>query len=202
MARPQQRELEFDFSGITDETFWEKAEERIYTALQSYAEQAENGHGYQRRLFADDAARGFAFIDLCRKRYDVMLMNPPFGDFSENTATLAEHHYPATKNDVYGAFIERTMVLSTVDGRIGAITPRTWLSLTRFEGLREIVIEKLRLDYLIDLGYGVLESMAEVSLAVISPLRSFQATAFLGAFSSEDKPADVRKFTDELTNDR
>ncbi|MCX6602190.1 MAG: SAM-dependent methyltransferase [Acidobacteria bacterium] len=59
-----------DLSGITDEQFWEGAEERIYDALRDYAEQAETG-GFQRRLFAEDAARGFAFIDVCRKRYDV-----------------------------------------------------------------------------------------------------------------------------------
>ena len=41
--------------------------------------QATNGKGLQRQFFADDAARGFAFIDVCRKRYDVVLMNPPFG---------------------------------------------------------------------------------------------------------------------------
>ena len=43
--------------------FWAEAEDKIYAALRAYAETAENGGGYQRRLFADDAARGFAFID-------------------------------------------------------------------------------------------------------------------------------------------
>jgi hypothetical protein len=71
--------LRLDLSGITDEQFWERAEQRIYDALEAYAGQAENGGGFQRRLFADDAAQGFAFIDLCRKRYDVVVMNPPFG---------------------------------------------------------------------------------------------------------------------------
>ena len=75
-----QGEMRLDLSGITDEQFWERAEQRIYDALEAYAEQAENGGGFQRRLFADDAAQGFAFIDLCRKRYDVVVMNPPFGD--------------------------------------------------------------------------------------------------------------------------
>jgi len=32
-ASPVQKELDFDVSGITDEGFWEKAEERIYAAL-------------------------------------------------------------------------------------------------------------------------------------------------------------------------
>ena len=64
--------------------FWELIEERIYAALRDYAEQAETGGGFQRRLFAEDAARGFAFIDICRKRYDVALMNPPFGEPSDS----------------------------------------------------------------------------------------------------------------------
>jgi 23S rRNA G2445 N2-methylase RlmL len=33
-------------------------------------------------MFADDAAQGFAFIDLCRERFDVVVMNPPFGEWS------------------------------------------------------------------------------------------------------------------------
>ena len=74
--------MRLDLSGITDEQFWERAEQRIYDALEAYAEQAENGGGFQRRLFADDAAQGFAFIDLCRKRYDVVVMNPPFGEYA------------------------------------------------------------------------------------------------------------------------
>ena len=78
-SRPIQEEFGFDLAGITDETFWEEAEGRIYAALQVYSEQAENGTGFWRRLFAEDAASGFAFVDLCRKRYDTILMNPPFG---------------------------------------------------------------------------------------------------------------------------
>src|SRR5438093_3748298 len=91
-----QMELDLNVTGITDETFWEKAEERIYTALQSYAEQAEQERGYQRRLFADDTARGFAFIDVCRKSYDVLLMNPPFGEATEAMREYIAANFPLT----------------------------------------------------------------------------------------------------------
>ena len=67
--RPKQQELRFDVEGITDEGFWEQAEDRILDAQKKYSEEAENGRTVIRRLFAEDAARGFAFIDLCRKRY-------------------------------------------------------------------------------------------------------------------------------------
>ena len=77
-AEPVQLTI-FDLSGIDDEAFWAQAEGLVLDALRGYAEHAAGRAGLRRRLFADDAARGFAFIDLCRKRYDVMLMNPPFG---------------------------------------------------------------------------------------------------------------------------
>ena len=136
LARPQQRELEFDFSGITNEVFWEKAEDRIYAALQSYAEQAENGRGYQRRLFADDAARGFAFIDLSRKPYDVVLMNPPFGEAATSTDRYLRRTYPLGYIDLYTAFLDRASQLNGLTGLTGAITSRTALTLASFSGWR------------------------------------------------------------------
>ena len=69
-----------DFSDISNDQFWDEAEERIISALKYYAEQSTNGHSIKRGLFREDAAQGFAFIDVCRKRYDVILMNPPFGE--------------------------------------------------------------------------------------------------------------------------
>lgn len=49
-------------------------------ALGNYAELATDGRAFTRRLFADDSAQGFAFVDLCRERFDIALMNPPFGE--------------------------------------------------------------------------------------------------------------------------
>src|SRR5207248_1327312 len=77
LAPPRQGMLAFD--QYTDEAFWDQAEDRVLTLLRVYAESASDG-GYARRLFAEDAARGFAFIDLLQKRFDVVLMNPPFGE--------------------------------------------------------------------------------------------------------------------------
>jgi hypothetical protein len=75
--------------------FWETAESRLLAALRDYAEQAETGGGFQRRLFAEDAARGFAFIDVCRKRYDAVVMNPPFGESSDRCLEYFNKVYPA-----------------------------------------------------------------------------------------------------------
>src|SRR5437868_10732053 len=52
-------------------SFWERAESLVMAALHDFATYAENGRQLQRRLFAEDAVQGFAFVDFCRQRFDV-----------------------------------------------------------------------------------------------------------------------------------
>ena len=133
--------------------FWERIEERIYAALRDYAEQAENGGGFQRRLFAEDAARGFAFIDVCRKRYDVVVMNPPFGDFSKQWKDEAREAYPNSYNDILGTFVDSFLHRLSDGGRLGAITSRTCFFLTSFTKWRtKVVLERATMGALADLG--------------------------------------------------
>src|SRR5690606_29140381 len=107
--KPEQRQLRFDLTGVTDERFWEQAEDRILEALEHYAERAENGRAGRRRLFAEDAARGFAFIDLCRKRYDVVLMNPPFMEPPVSLEGYLQENYPKSWTNFYASFFERAL---------------------------------------------------------------------------------------------
>jgi hypothetical protein len=157
--QPKQQRLDFESFEITDEAFWDQAEKRVYSALQEYAEQAERGAGFQRRLFAHDAALGFACIDLCRQRYDVALMNPPFGAGSTAAKQHFERHYPRTKNDLYAAFVERGLALLAPRGMLGAITSRTGFFLSSFQRWREeILLQETRPTVFADLGYGVLDT--------------------------------------------
>ena len=168
VATPEQQELGFDVSGISDETFWDEAEERIYAALKKYAEKADNG-GYRRRLFSEDAARGFAFIGVCRKRYDAVVMNPPFGEFSKAWKDQAREAYPNSYNDILGAFVECFLGRLYQRGRIGAITSRTCFFLNSFNKWRsKVVLKNGFLRILADLGIGVMDdAMVEAAVYVI-----------------------------------
>jgi len=141
------------------ETFWGKAEELVLTALEEYTRFASGGQGLVRRLFADDAVRGFAFIDLCRLRFDVVLMNPPFGEGSKLAKSSFERAYPRTKNDVYAAFVECGLARLQPGGLLGAITSRTGFFLTSFKRWREeILLHEAQPTVFADLGYGVLDT--------------------------------------------
>jgi hypothetical protein len=82
---PSMKQGALDLSGIDDDRFFHQAETLIVGALRKFAEEATGVANVRRRLFVDDAAQGVALIDLVRTRFDVMLMNPPFGDAVPST---------------------------------------------------------------------------------------------------------------------
>ncbi|MBK6407977.1 MAG: hypothetical protein IPF66_25010 [Holophagales bacterium] len=127
---PTQGEL--DFSQIDDETFFDRAEELLLAALRRFAESAAGAAGVRRRLFAGDAAQGIALIELVRTKFDVVLMNPPFGACGMGAKKEFEKAYARTKNDLYAAFVERGVELLRKRGMLGAITSRTGFFLSSF----------------------------------------------------------------------
>ncbi|MGA2912563.1 MAG: BREX-1 system adenine-specific DNA-methyltransferase PglX [Methanoregula sp.] len=150
----------YNVSGISDASFWDIAEQKVLEALHDYAKQVSNGAGYRRAVFAEDAARGFAFIELCGKQYDVVLMNPPFGAASEPSKEYISKKYPKTKNNIFATFIERGIeLLYDNRGLLGAITSRTGFFIQSFSSWREDILLKNSPPLIIaDLGSNVLDN--------------------------------------------
>jgi len=165
--KPQQQLL-FDVSGITEEQFWDEAEANVLASLHSYATKVSNGRQFQRRLFAEDAAHGFAFVDICQRRFDVVLMNPPFGEMPDRLLAYLAEKYPRTKYDLAPAFVERTLSWTRRGGRVGWISPRTWFALSLLEAFRQdLLYAHNSLDSVLDLGIGVLDTaLVEVASCV------------------------------------
>jgi hypothetical protein len=141
------------------EDFWTRAEKLVFQALADYAASVGGSGNARRRLFAEDATQGFALADLVAKKFDVVLMNPPFGAGSTRAKQDFERAYPRTKNDVYAAFVERGIDVLSSRGRVGAITSRTGFFLSSFQKWREqVLLETAPPVVFADLGHGVLDS--------------------------------------------
>jgi hypothetical protein len=195
-----EQQLLFDLSGITDAEFWDDAETKVLTSLQEYANKALDGRGLQRRLFADDAVQGFAFIDICQKRFDVVLMNPPFGEASKPSKTYIETVYRRTKNDVYAAFVERGLSLLDHAGMLGAITSRTGFFLSSFQKWREeILLQEAKPTVFADLGYGVLDTaVVETEAFCLAKDIKTDAGLYFRVLSHSDKEEILRTLVKEL----
>jgi len=141
-----------------DQAQWSKADARLLAALRDYAEQAEQG-GYARRLFAQDAARGLGFIDVCQRRFDVVVMNPPFGESARDAKAYLAAAYPNAKNDLLAAFVERGLQWLHPGGMLGAITSRTGFFLSSYQKWREQQVLGVAEPLVFaDLGYGVMDA--------------------------------------------
>lgn len=155
----EQQELSVDVSGIGDVEFWAHAERLLIEALHRFVAEEANGRAFSRKLFADDAESALAMIDVCRARFDVVLMNPPFGAASIVAKKEFERAYPRTKNDIYAAFVERGVLLLHTQGLLGAITSRTGFFLSSFQKWREeILLTEAPPVVFADLGYGVMDA--------------------------------------------
>jgi hypothetical protein len=111
----------------------------------------------------------YSLLDCGDSRYDVVLMNPPFGEPSLPSKAYIDATYPRTPNDVYAAFVERWLGRLLERGRLGAITSRTGFFLKTFaRWRREVLLEQTRIDLIADLGYGVLDTaMVETAAYVL-----------------------------------
>ena len=186
--KPPRKQGEIDLSGIDDDHFFHEAESRILHALQEYALAATGSESVRQRLFAEDAAQGIALVDLLHSRFDVLLMNPPFGDATPAAAAYLDAHYNSTRLDLFAAFCERLLELVCHDdGLVGAITPRDGFFKKTLAGWRELVLAH-GLTVVADLGIGVLDSATvRVSAYVISSAPSDVPTRFIDLVDLPDR---------------
>jgi hypothetical protein len=199
---PEQLSM-FDLTGISDEQFWEEAEGRLLAALRDYAEHASGESGLARRLFADDTARGFAFIDLCRERFDVLLMNPPYGEPTAQAKTYLVRQYPDTHKDIYSAFYERSIQLTREGAYIGALTSRTFLQNNSFIPLREkILLPNAIFKVTADLGLGVLDdALVETCATVFARNTGNILSYFIRLQETDNKSYDLQMASAGNTTD-
>jgi len=146
---------------------WQKAEARLRVALTDFAQAAKST--FQGRLFVQDALEGLRLIDLTRALFDVVVMNPPFGELSLGMKSELAAAYPRSKNDLLTIFVERGLNLMQPGGRLGSITSRTCFFLSSYQQWREeIVLGVARPEVLADLGHGVMDdAMVEAAAYVL-----------------------------------
>lgn len=178
---------------------WQHAEARLRTALTEFAQAAKST--YQGRLFAEDALQGFRIIDLCQETFDVIVMNPPFGDSSVNVKSYIDDHYPKSKGNLLANFIERSRALLRNNGYLGAIVSRTCFYLKSFSSFRKkVLIENFSLNCFADLGQGVLDAMVETAAATWRKTDEVdQRSVFIRHLTSENKSVDLNNSISRVT---
>lgn len=198
-GKPEQKSL-FDLTDITDKQFFEQAESKVIDTLRRYAERAQSGQRFQRRLFAEDAVRGFAFVELCQKQYDVVLMNPPFGEPVRSTSDYLQAQYPNSKHDLFAAFCDRCFQQLAPHGLLGELSSRVGFFLKSFAEWRRTLIYDHSLQVMVDLGAGVLDTAAVEACCYIVAQERTNETIIFRLLVDSDKAQSLSMAVNDLNS--
>ena len=159
---------------------WEQAETRLRVALVEFAQTTKSS--YQARLFAQDALEGLRIIDLCREAFDVVVMNPPFGEYTLFGKEYSKKNYTCGGHDLITSFIQSGLIRLRDGGCLGAITSRTCFFAPTTKKWREDVFLGSQVDFWVDLGAGVLDgAMVETCAFVVSKKEVDESSYFFDA---------------------
>ncbi len=175
--------------GLTNEAFAEE-EAGLLAALQRLADQTTSSAA--ERLFAAEASDALRFVEAMRRRYDIVLMNPPYGEPVVGTKPYLRAAYPWAPSgvDLLAVFVGRGLELCKPDGYLGAITSRGGLFNVTFKEWRQQVLLSHRFTTLVDLGYRVMaEAKVEAAAYVVGrePSTPDQSAVFMRLLKGRDK---------------
>lgn len=149
------------------------AEERIRSALARFVAETGERTRTSVRLFADDAVQGLGLFATAAQKFDVVLMNPPFGEMTHQIQEYADGHYPEGRNDIYAVFVRRAIELaSRANGYVGALTSRAFITGRDHRHFRRSLLSGSDgiLVLFADLGAGILDgAMVETAAYVLAP---------------------------------
>lgn len=170
------------------EEFFKEITKHLKEALQQLSAKLSEEDGYENALFTDDATRGFAFIELCQKRFDCIVMNPPFGEGSEHTSDYLDNNYPDWSGNLVCSFFIRMNEILSDGGLLGAIFDKTVLVRSSYEKFRKTTICGF-IKTCADSGEGVLDAQVETSTLVLRK----EATSADGVFFDINKIPSLNK---------
>ena len=163
-------------------------EERIRAALDRFAREEASATSTRRRLFADDAAHGIALLGVAEKKFDAVLMNPPFGLATPSGQQVLSNDYAGAHNDIFAAFVRRGRELCDT-GYVGAISSRSFLVARRLERFRrDDFLPSVSLLW--DLGLAVMDAAFVESAAYV--LGQGSAATFLAYDGKQEDASESR----------
>ena len=115
---------------------------------------------------------GQADLSILQRKYSVVVTNPPYLSHRLMPRELSEFlkkNYPEGRFDLYAAFLKLSMNLLEEGGVLSLLCQQSFMSITRYEKLREELLRNCAVKVLVQLGSGVFASRKgeKVSNAII-----------------------------------
>lgn len=134
--------------------FWENIAKRIIHAFGEFATR-NVAQGQDEHYFTGEATKGLRVLRLMLRHYDVVAANPPYMSNRNMSVAMNEYlkwAYPNAKGDLYAAFIERCVELTSSNGRTAMITQQSFMSISSYELMRKQLLNRTVIETMIHVG--------------------------------------------------
>ncbi len=179
------------------------SEERIRAALDRFVAEGGSRASTRNRLFADDAQQGIGLLAVAEKTFDVVLMNPPFGEPTNAAKKSGGLHLRAGDYDLGAAFMHAAVTRWAPGGYTGAVSSSTlWFKHTLGEWRRGVLVGEGSAVLLgAHLGGHVLDNASVGAAAtVLAPANANAEALFFRCLRAEDKAAVLRESVADQRN--
>ncbi len=111
-------------------------------------------------LLSADNCTG-CIAELLSRKYDVIVTNPPYlarNAMNDKLLDFVNDNYKKYSSDLFSVFVVRCMELAADNGRLGFLTPYTWLFIRSYEALRRLICSEKSLENLVQFAYSAFEN--------------------------------------------
>ncbi len=132
--------------------------------------------------------------------YDVVLLNPPYldrRDYVDPVRKFMKRRYPRSGRNLYTAFLERSLKLVCPGGRLGAVTPQTFMFIGSFEPVRRWLAENAAIETLAHTGLNTFDD-AVVDCAFYVLQRGGSRRSVFFRLTHHGKPADKKRWLQDV----
>lgn len=109
--------------------------------------------------------------EIFQNKFDIVITNPPYmggKGYSEKLKKYVEKNYKDGKGDLFAVFIEKCNELTKKDRYTSMITMQSWMFLSSFENLRQMIVEKTEIQSLNHLGTRAFEEIGGEVVSTVS----------------------------------
>lgn len=145
---------------------WQTSSPRLEYAWRQYAESSQVT--FRDKIFGKDLFNCLRLINLCRFKFDVVVMNPPFGGMTANSSKSLKKNFENGKSDILCMFVLRGIELLNHTGFIGCISSRTVFFGPKMVKWREELKKISNILIFADFGNGVMDdAMVEAAAYIL-----------------------------------
>ncbi|WP_292745623.1 BREX-6 system adenine-specific DNA-methyltransferase PglX [Nostoc sp. NMS4] len=156
-------QLDIFQSGVAEKPAFDSVEAKksLLEKLESFLNRCTSGDDLGLRLRGEQLAAGVRFIRIVQENfYHLVIGNPPYQGTSKMVdAKYVAKEYSKGKENLYAAFLERSLQLANNGGFSALVVMRNWMFIQQFSKLREWLLDNYDLRMIGDLNTAAFEDV-------------------------------------------